>query len=275
MNRFYSFLLKLSICFLIGCKTIIPMSTERNQTLLVGNIVFAGNNYISRNGISFNGTTNSGIEIILKNTDTNELFRFSSGKNGLFYISLQEGKYRIDELYIKKANNDGAWAYIYTNPSNKLLEIEKGKVNNVGTIRWFFTDGRHVVEKDDNSTVVKNEFSKQFSSSNWNQKEWQYSPFVVNVIKPSGEQVSYYLKTDDGRDSTHLTLPKDMPIEQRQQIEADALAKMTDRRIQGDTTYYVKSVNGLDSVLIKRPKMMPEDAIRDVEERMRQNMRNR
>ena len=274
MNRFYSFLVKLSVCFLIGCRAI-PMSTERNQTLLVGDIVFVGSNYISRNGISFNGTTNSGIEIVLKNTDTNELFRFSPGKNGLFYISLQEGKYKIDELYIKKVNHNGAWADVYTHPSNKLLEIEKGKVNNVGTIRWFYVDRRHVVEQDDNSIAVKNEFSKQFLNSNWNQKEWQYNPFVVNVIKSSGEQVSYYLKTDDGRDSMRLTLPKDMSVELRQKIEADALARMTDHRIQGDTTYYVKSENGLDSALLKIPKMMPEDMRREVEERMRQNMRNR
>ena len=280
MNRIYSFFYVIIIlCFLIGCRSI-PMSTESNPTLLAGEIAFIGSNYFSRDGISFIGTTNSGIEIVIKNTYTNESFRFSSGKNGLFYINLQEGKYSIDELYLKKVRSDGAWSYIYTNP-NKILSIERGKVNNVGKINWSFDARKHNVGQTDNSSAVKNEFSKQFPKSNWNQNEWKFSPFVYEIKRSSevfvssGEKVTYYIKSDDGQDSTRITMPKDMPVEVRQQIEADAKKRVNDSRIQGDTTYYVKNENGIDSILLKTPKMMPEDMRRDVEERMRQDMKNR
>ena len=257
----YSFFLKLGLCFLIGCKSI-PMSTERTPTLLIGQIVFGGSDYVSRQGISFSGITTSGIEIALRNTVTNEVFRFSPGKNGLFYIGLKEGKYWIDELYIKKERNDGAWSDIYTNPPRKVLEIERGKVNNLGTLHWTFVGRRHDVVQLENSEDTKNEFTKQFPKSNWNTKEWIYIPWAfevnqrISVNQISGERISYYVKSEDGRDSSLLTIPQNMPIEMRRQIESDMIKRMNDHRIQGDTTYYVKSENGLDSALLKIPKNM-------------------
>ena len=95
------FLLNLSFCFLIGCRSI-PMSTERTPNLLVGEIVFIGSDYVSSQGISFNGITTSGMEIVIRNTATNEISRIPADKNGLFYVYLQEGDYWIEELHIKK-----------------------------------------------------------------------------------------------------------------------------------------------------------------------------
>ena len=274
MKRIYSFLAKLSLCFLICCKSV-PISTERNPTLLVGEIVFLGNNYSSNNGISFNGVTTSGIDIVLKNTITNEIFRFSSDENGLFYINLQEGKYLIDELYLKKERHDGAWASIYTNPSQKALEIERGKVNNVGIINWSYVDRKHKIVQTDDSVTVKNLFSKQYPTSNWNQKEWKYNLLSSGIINNSGETVTYYLKSNEGRDSTRFTLPKDMPVEVRRQIEMEAIKRLNAIHAQGDTTYYIKSENGLDSAFLKIPKGLPEDEKQRMEEHMKSQLRER
>jgi hypothetical protein len=271
MKRIFIFSVKLLLCLFVGCSAI-PTSTEQNSTLLVGEIVFIGSDYISNNGISFSGTITSGIDITLRNTTTNELSRFSSDKNGLFYMNLKEGKYLIDELYIKREDNRGAWAYLYTNPPQKILEIEEGKVNNIGTIRWSFVDRKHDVLQTDNSFAVKMAFSKQFSKSNWNQKEWKYNPLSSNVIKSSDENVTYYLKSEGGQDSTRITIPQNMPEDIKKQIETDVLKRMNDIRLQGDTTYYIKSENGLDSVFIKIPKGLPEESKRRMEEHVKQQM---
>lgn len=248
MKRIYIILVKLSLCFLIGC-TSIPTSTEKNQILLVGEIVFVGSDYVSNNGISFDGTTSSGIEIILKNTANNEIFHISSNNTGLFHVNLKEGRYMIDELLIKKERYDGVGEYLYTNPAQKVLEIEKGKVNNIGTIRWSYIDRKHNTIQTDNSLAVKINFSKQFPKSNWNQKEWAYNKLSLETVKMSCETVTYYVKTDDGRDSTRITLPKEMSETSKQQIEPDLIKRMNNINSQGDTTYYVKSENELDSVL--------------------------
>ena len=149
---------------------------ENNPALLVGEIIFIGSNYVCREGISFIGETYSGIDIVLKNTCTNEILRFSSGQNGLFYIDLQEGKYLIDELCLIKKREDGAWCNICCYPIKKELSIERGIVNNVGRIRWTY-DGRiHFVKQRDDSSAVKNEFSEQFPESIWKQKKSKFKP---------------------------------------------------------------------------------------------------
>ena len=170
--RFYY--LVLLFCLLLGC-TSIPASTEKNPTLLVGEIVFIGRNYVSANKVSFDGTTTSNIDIFLRNTISNEIIRFSSGKNGLFYVNLQEGKYMIDKLHLKREGIGSAWTSLYyTNPPKIVLEIEREKVNNIGTLRWTFIDKKNNVIQTDDSLSVKNRFSKRFPKSNWNQKEWKY-----------------------------------------------------------------------------------------------------
>jgi len=267
----YLLFLNLSLYFFFGCKTM-PMSTENTPTLLIGQVVFGGGDYVSTNDISFQTQSTSGIEIALRNTVTYEVLRFPANKNGLFYSALQEGKYWIEELYIKKERTDGAWAEIYTNPSKNVLEIESGKVNDVGTLQWTFMGRRHHVVQLDKSSNTKNEFEKQFPKSNWNTKEWKYTPWTL------GENISYYLKSEDGRDSALITIPKNLPIEIKEMAERDMIKRMNelriqnDLRVQGDTTYYIKSENGLDSISLRIPKNISEAMKREIEAKAKQNM---
>lgn len=266
MKRIYNILL----CFLIGC-TSIPTATEENPTLLVGEIVLLSD-YVSNQEISFKGTTISDIAITLRNTANNETFRIVSNSAGLFHINLQEGKYLIDELYIKKEQANGAWSYFYTNPAPKVFEIKKGKVNNIGTINWSYIERRHNVIQTDNSISVKANFLKKYPKSNWNQREWEFSQLALETIQLSGENVSYYVKTDDGLDSTRITLPKEIQETERKRIELEIKKRMSDYRSQGDTTYYVKSENGLDSVSLTLPKAMSEEQKQNAENHVRRQM---
>ena len=268
--------LLLFICFFVGCRAI-PTWTEINNTLLVGKIVFEGSDFVDRNGISFHGTTTSGIEIALRNTATNEVFRLLPAKNGLFYVNLREGKYMVDELYIKKTRQDGAWAYIYTRPAH-VFEVEKGKVNNIGRIGWTFLGRRHEVVQMDESLNVQNEFSTQFPTSNWNQKEWKYEKWTFETVVTrmpsySDEHIFYYVKSEDGMDSLLVSTPKDMPVEARRNFEIEMIRRINVHRAQGDTTYYVKSEDGLDSALLTIPKYLPEAARKVIEDRTRQSIR--
>ena len=286
MKRIFTFLLKLSLGFLVSC-AVVPTASEKNPTLLVGEIAFVGNNHPNRNGISFNGTTTAGIEIVLRNTATNELLHITSGKSGLFYTNLKEGEYFIDELYIikkKKKNSSRSfedddlwasskvpWASLGINPAQKVLEIERGKVNNVGSILWSI-DSEHDVIQTDNPSSVKSDFAKQFPKSNWNEKEWKYNQLSLNTKKFSDEKITYFLKSNDGQDSTLLIIPKDTPDEIRRQIETVAIKRINDMRAQGDTTYYVKSENGLDSISLRIPKGMPDEEKRRVEKDAKNKM---
>jgi len=102
------------------------------------------------------GINISGIEILLKNTTTNENIRFSTDKNGLLLVNLQYGKYKIEELYIKKQYNDGTWFDFYIKqPTMKVLEIEKGKVNNIGTMQWSFVDKMNNLVQVENESEIK------------------------------------------------------------------------------------------------------------------------
>jgi hypothetical protein len=54
------------------------------------------------------------------------------------------------------------------------LEVERGKVNNIGTIQWSFVDRKHDAVQIDDLSDIKIKFSQKLSESVWNQKEWKY-----------------------------------------------------------------------------------------------------
>ena len=276
-------LIALLFAFLIGCRTI-PMATENNPTLLVGKVSFTGKSSVIINNLSFDGTSTRGIQILLRNTATNEFLRFSPDNNGLFHISLPDGTYSLDDLYIRKYNDRGAWASIFTRPLQKLIEVERGKVNNIGTILWTFEDRRHRVEQIDNSAAVREAFFARYARSNWNQQEWKYTslfsdesiemtvPFGENIS--FGEDITFYLRSEDGQDSIRMTIPENMPIEIRESIEREMRERMRERnelRALGDTIFYVRSDDGLDSVRLQLPRYFPNE----IRQRMEENTRNR
>jgi hypothetical protein len=252
--------MKSALLFVLGCSSV-PKATEKNPTLFVGKIMYIGSgNPAQRNGISFNGTIEFGVEISIKNEATQATVKATSGKNGLFYTNqIQEGRYSISELFLKKTAIDSAFSTIYTLPQNLLFEVVKGKVNNAGTVIWLNTNNRHKVEQVYDSTEVKDEFIKQFPKSPWNGQEW------VNC-KLTGD-TAYYVKSSSGKDSMLLSVPKTMLDAVRQGIESNVRAQMDERLSKGDTTYYVKSSSGRDSVRITIPKEFPDKLREDMENR--------
>ncbi|MCL2074408.1 MAG: hypothetical protein FWH18_10825 [Marinilabiliaceae bacterium] len=162
------------------------MYNELNPTLLVGEVIFTGKNFVTDNGVSFEGTTTSGIVLLLQNIVTNETIEFPADKNGLFYTNLQEGKYIIDEMLIRKYNENENWFDLFiSQPTIKVIEIEKGKVNNIGTLRWSLDRRTQNFFQEDNSSHVKIKFSERYPESNWNQIEWKYKQLSFDIKEPS------------------------------------------------------------------------------------------
>ena len=102
-----------------------------------------------------------------------------------FYVNLQEGKYWIDEIYIRKYGDDGSWTSLYTHPVLKSVVVEGGKVNNSGTIQWSVIDRKHNIVQTDNSSDIKIKFSQKFPESAWNQIEWKYNQLSFEVTMPT------------------------------------------------------------------------------------------
>jgi len=168
---------------LIGCRTV-PMYSEKKSTLLAGKVLFTGEddgNDVYRYGVSLAGTTTSGIGVVLRNIATNDVYDLFPDKNGSFYVYLQDGEYRIDQLSLVKKERNGAWTSFTTNPALKVLKVERGKVSNIGTIQWLHVDGRNFVTQTDNSSEIQTFFSEQFPKSNWNQKDWKYEQLSFDV----------------------------------------------------------------------------------------------
>ena len=92
-----------------------------------------------------------------------------------------------------------------------------------------------------------------------------------NLPSGSNESISYYLKSDDGLDSTHVTMPKDLSAERRQEIEMNIKKRMAESQTR-DTTYYVKSVNGLDSAQLTRSIGLPKEQILEMEDYVKQQL---
>jgi TonB family protein len=129
-----------------GVKSIPKKPTEKPSAVFAGKIVFGGSDFVSEEGISFSDTVTSGIEITLRNTVTYDAVRFLSDEDGSFYVTMQEGRYQIERLYLKKEQDDGAWAYVYVNPLKKILKMKSGKENNIGIIHWSYFNKRGEVK---------------------------------------------------------------------------------------------------------------------------------
>jgi len=93
-----------------------------------------------------------------------------------------------------------------------------------------------------------------------------------NLPSSTKESISYYLKSDDGLDSTHVTMPGNITAERKAQIETNIRKRMAESRISADTIYFVKSINGLDSAKLTRSIDLPKEQILEMEEYIRQQL---
>jgi hypothetical protein len=153
---------------LMGCATI-PGPKSESDNLVIGIIVHTGEGYTNNAGATVNGTHFSGIELVVKNTSTNEEYKLLTKKNGLFYTSeLPEGTYRIEQFYLKVTVGT-AWSDTYSSPSSNLtFAVAGGEVTNLGMINWDGKSrGGSNYDYGKLYNAVEDEFRAQFPKSEW------------------------------------------------------------------------------------------------------------
>jgi len=154
--------------FLMGCTTL-PEPKSENDNLVIGIIMHTGEGYADYSGATVNGIHKNGIELVVKNTNTNEEYKILTKKNGLFYtIELPEGIYRIEQFYLRVTVGN-AWADTYSIPNNNLtFTVTGGEIINLGVINWNAkmrggTNYTYARLYDD----VEDELKAQYPKSEW------------------------------------------------------------------------------------------------------------
>jgi hypothetical protein len=189
------------ISFLVyGCVSL-PEPDNENQTLVVGIFIHEAKGYQTYGSVSVNGTTKVGINITLQELNSGKNYSMRTKSEGIFYsTNIPQGVYRFTRVYIKKESGS-SWADITWSEANigtTRIQIEHGRVNNLGTITLNATDGPNATGQriyNQGYDQVRNLFQKQKSSSNWNQREWLnnginransvgYTPPVTREVQP-------------------------------------------------------------------------------------------
>jgi hypothetical protein len=169
--------------FIFGCASF-PKADNEHQTLLIGSVIQQGKGYQYYSTVSVNGTNRMGIEVTLQELNGEKTYILRTNSNGLFYsVNIPEGSYKITRLYLRKESGS-AWASIGWSISStmRIVEIVRGKVNNLGTLRWNCeNDVSNAVTFNTGYSEVRDIFQEKNKSSNWNEKEWAN----VNVARES------------------------------------------------------------------------------------------
>ncbi len=143
------------------------------KTLLIGQIIL--NTTEIPKGYEAKETYTSGIEIHLEKSPSGEITKLSSrGKDGYFFMTNPDAKsYRLDKLYLHVYASNYVWTFSCEFPHPVVIQIEDGKVNNLGLISWKANYKLHQHFVDNiNHENIKRWFKEEFPESDWNTKEW-------------------------------------------------------------------------------------------------------
>jgi len=150
---------------------------ESITTLLVGQIRLE--TYGIPIGYELKGPYTSPIQIYLENMSTGEIAKLESkGSEGFFSMINPSAKsYRIQKIYLKAFGENYYAEFEFIISSEVILNINEGKVNNLGLIEWKY-DYNYKRQYADNLNYEKTKiwFEEKYPESVWNKKEW------VNII---------------------------------------------------------------------------------------------
>ena len=176
--------IKLPICYVLmsilffSCSTMLRIEPQTcKQSLVIGQIRLEAKNFSKVGSISVNGIHHSSINIRVLNLTTGEEFEvLSRGGTGLFYFLSEEGNtYSIVNFKYTNTGTHGTYAQISVSPTDLILQIEPGKVYNIGKIEWnadkdahahYFTFKRNYLE-------LENLIRIKYAKSKWNLHEWE------------------------------------------------------------------------------------------------------
>ena len=153
---------------------------DENDTFVVGQIFmeFKNEAFIP----SLNAKKVIPILITIESLDTGRVYKVNSNSKAFFYLfNVPEGRYKISELYLYY-EEDGHF-FKFPRPVNWYFDVESGKVNNLGRINWYIET--IIINADEIVRLTKNygynelrqDFTRYFPDSGWNEKEWVESGY--------------------------------------------------------------------------------------------------
>ncbi len=178
-------LVLISFCFLFfSCASTLRVGpNDDNKTLVIGQIKFIAKNFERSGRASINGVHTFGIRLKIKDSLTgDELETTVKNKNGLFYFTGNvDSRYEFISLSYKKSYKksyrnttyEGYASYV-TPLRGVTIDLEKGKVANLGMIKWK-SDGDFGSTFNQNFTEVnlKDYLMEQYPDSGWLGYEWK------------------------------------------------------------------------------------------------------
>jgi len=152
----------LFVCLLVISCVSLPEPDSKNQTLVVGIANIQDNYHPS------DSSSRAGIEITLNKFSGTGGYTLVTNADGIFYSAkIPGGIYKLSEVKYPSGN------VIFILDSPPKIEIENGKVNNLGTFTLIGTSGvGGPLNWSSGYEQVRFLFGQKYSSSNWNQKEW-------------------------------------------------------------------------------------------------------
>ena len=161
----------------------LPEASNGNQTLVVGIII-----------VRHNKTTKKiGTTLYLQELNGKKMYTIRSGSDGLFYSTkIPHGGYKLTKVVWKIGNT----TWTTTSGSIYRIEIENGKVNNLGVINNTGNNKSATYTWNSGYGQVRDIFQQKYGSSNWFEKEWinnginapnsiGYTPAIVPRIEPT------------------------------------------------------------------------------------------
>ncbi len=182
-------LVLISFCFLFfSCASTLQVGPDDdNKTLVIGQIKFIGKNFERSGRASINGVHTFGIRLKFKDSRTGEELETTvKNKNGLFYFTGSvDSRYEFISLSYKKSYKKSyrksyeiitseGYASLIQPLRGVIIDLEKGKVANLGMIKWK-SDGDFGSTFNQNFTEVplKDYLMEEYPDSGWLSYEWE------------------------------------------------------------------------------------------------------
>jgi hypothetical protein len=127
--------------------------------------------------------------VTLYNLETKRTKSFQVfSQNGVYYTTkIEPGIYYIQEMKLKmNFGNYTSWLRAGTNTKESVFKIEKGVVNNLGTLLYIVKVKKNnrngwQFSANQNYNNIKAVFKKEHGSSEWNSRAWRNVPFGVEA----------------------------------------------------------------------------------------------
>jgi hypothetical protein len=172
-------LLFIPTIILAGCSTL-PDPEKSDSSLLIGSIVMHVSNVDSQYGLNVNGNQYDNITLKIYDPESKEI-DLVTNKDGYFVTDkVIPGYYYLEKMGIKITNEHAyqTMSIVFSKPYPRI-QIEPGKVNNIGIIEWYY-DGEEGTRANFDAKYrdINNYYTENYNNSKWWERETVELPIM-------------------------------------------------------------------------------------------------